>query len=121
MDDRHLVVNEEEECVYVSEDEHDITIGGILKITSVSDTFYIEDGNHYMVRTIDEDTMLTILGYEELEMNIRNENTCKFMLDKFNIELPKETTPPMIGVGESYLWIDLSKGILSPKLVTKVI
>ena len=65
--------------------------------------------------------MLNILGYEELEMNIRNENTCKFMLDKFNIELPKENTPPIIGVGESYLWIDLSKGILSPKIVTKVI
>lgn len=121
MDDRHLVVNEEEECVYVCEDEHDIKVGGILKVTSVSDTFYIEDGNHYMVRTIDEDTMLTILGYEELELNIKDEKTCEFILEKFDIEFSIEYNRPILSIGESYLWLDLSEGILSPKVVTKVI
>lgn len=116
---RNLKVDEE--SGYICEEEYDISIGGYLKVLYVSDTFYIEDYSQYIVRNIDDNTMLNILGYEELEMNIRNENTCKFMLDKFNIELPKETTPPIIGIGESYLWIDLSKGILSPKLVTKVI
>lgn len=111
----------DEESGYICEEECDISVGGHLKVLYVSDTFYIEVYSQYIVRNIDDNTMLNILGYEELEMNIRNENTCKFMLDKFNIELPKETTPPIIGVGESYLWIDLSKGILSPKLVTKVI
>lgn len=121
MDDRHLVVNEEEECVYVCEDKHDITIGGILKVISVSDTFYIEDGNQYIVRSIDEATMLTILGYEELEDNIRDEKTCEFMLEKFDIKFPIEYNRPILSIGESYLWLDLSKGILSPKVVTKVI
>ena len=121
MDDRQLVVNEEEECVYVCEDEYDITIGGILKITSVSDIFYIEDGNRYIVRSIDKDTMLTILGYEELEINIRDEKTCEFMLEKFDIEFPIEYNRPILSIGESYLWLDLSEGILSPKVVTKVI
>lgn len=121
MDDRHLVVNEEEEIAYVCEDKHDITIGGILKVISVSDTFYIEDGNQYIVRSIDEATMLNILGYEELEINIRNENTCKFMLEKFDIKFPIEYNRPILSIGESYLWLDLSKGILSPKVVTKVI
>lgn len=121
MDDRHLVVNEEEECTYVCEDEYDITIGGILKIISVSDIFYIEDGNHYIVRNIDTDTMLTILGYEELELNIKDEKTCEFMLEKFDIEFPIEYNRPILNIGESYLWLDLSKGILSPRIVTKVI
>lgn len=121
MDDRHLVVNEEEEIAYVCEDKHDITIGGILKVISVSDTFYIEDGNQYIVRSIDEATMLTILGYEELEDNIRDEKTCEFMLEKFDIKFPIEYNRPILSIGESYLWLDLSKGILSPKVVTKLI
>lgn len=121
MEDRHLVVNEEEERAYVCEDEYDISVGGILKVISVSDTFYIEDGNHYIVRTIDEDTMLTILGYEELELNIKDEKTCEFMLEKFDIEFPIEYNRPILGIGESYLWLDLSEGILSSKVVTKVI
>lgn len=117
--DRHLVVSEENG--YVFEKEYDVKIGGDLKVLYVSDTFYIEDGKQYIVRNVDVPIMFGILDYEELEMNIRNESTTKLMLENFNIEMPREFTPLILKVGESYLWIDLSKGILSPKVVTRVI
>lgn len=117
--ERHLVVVEENG--YVFEKEYDIKIGGELKVLYISDTFYIEDGNQYIVRNVDIPTMSGILDYEELEMNIRNERTCEFMLERFDIEMPREFTPLILKVGESYLWLDLSKGILSPKVVTRVI
>jgi len=117
--ERHLVVVEENG--YVFEKEYDVKIGGDLKARYISDTFYIEDGNQYIVRNVDIPTMFGILDYEELEMNIRNERTCEFMLEKFDMEFPREFTPLILKVGESYLWLDLSKGILSPKVVTRVI
>ena len=119
MDGRHLVVIEESGYVY--ENEYDINIGGVLKVVSVSDRFFIEDDNQYIVRNIDKATMLNILGYEELELNIRDEKTCEFMLEKFDMEFPLERDRPILSIGESYLWLDLSEGILSPKIVTKVI
>ena len=117
--ERHLVVVEENG--YVFEKEYDVKIGGDLKVRYISDTFYIEDGKQYIVRNIDRATMLGILDYEELEINIRNERTCEIMLENFDIEFPREFTPLILKVGESYLWLDLSKGILSPKVVTRVI